>query len=210
MLRISIILLLLACSFSAYPQKFMDEIASNTCECLEGIESGLDEEERNMQLGLCLFEAAGPYKKQIKKEYKIDLDKIDEDGEKLGRLIGAKLATTCPHALLKLVGGGSDDDKKAEPVVEEVAEVEAKLNKVEGVLVDIATDHFVTFSLKDDMGKTQKYYWLNFVKSDIDLLSQYKMLKDKTIVISYRKKEFFDPRINEYRAYNVIQALDVK
>src|SRR5688572_19861396 len=83
-------------------QDYMDVIAKKSCECLGEISDTLRTDQYNMELGICMIEAAMPYKKQIKKNHDIDLDKIDTEGEKLGRIIGLKMASVCPNALVKI------------------------------------------------------------------------------------------------------------
>jgi hypothetical protein len=66
----------------------------------------------------------------------------------------------------------------------------------------------VVFSLKDDFGRIFKFYWLSFIKSDLELTNNYNSLLGKTIKLTYNKKDFFDPKISEYRQFNVISKIE--
>ena len=62
--------------------------------------------------------------------------------------------------------------------------------------------------IKNNEGKTNKFYWLTRVDTDFDLELEYKMLKDKEVYVRFMTQEIFDPRINEYRSYNVLLELN--
>ena len=184
----------------AFSQDYMDKIAQKTCDCLNTIPDTLETDAFNIELGLCMLVAAEPYKKKIKKDYKIDLNKMDEgQGEEFGRIVGMRLAAICPSSLIRVA---NRRDTKKEEVMEGG-------NRVEGKVTAIIDDKFVEFSIKDESGKTSKYYWFTFIKANVNLSSDYKTLLDKEVKITFISQEFFDARINEYRSFNVIQKLNV-
>ena len=83
-MKLSILILaLIATTTTAFSQNYMDEIAKETCKCLTQITDDLNPEKYAMELGLCMLNASNPYKKQLKKDFKIDLDKIDTHAEEL-------------------------------------------------------------------------------------------------------------------------------
>jgi len=106
------------------------------------------------------------------------------------------MASHCPDDLLQMVEkiNGGDSSEELE-------------NIEQGTVTSIEDNKFVEFSLKNDKGKTSKYYWFTFIKSKIELPSDYKKLLDKNIQITFTEQEFFDVRIGEYRTFNVIQEL---
>ncbi len=103
--------LFVAIAFMAFSQDYMDKIAIASCECIDNVSDTIPTDQFNMELGLCMLEASMPYKKQLKKDHGINFDKIESQGEKLGRLIGIKLASTCPNTLMRMV-------KKVNPELE--------------------------------------------------------------------------------------------
>ena len=196
-----LITLLTAFSTLASSQDFMEKIAEKACECLTSIPDTLGPERYNLELGLCMIEAAAPYKKQLKKEYGIDLNKIDTQGEELGSVVGLKMASVCPDALMEMV-------LKADV---EIEEEDAAVSYIDGHITKIEENKFIVFSLMDAKGKTTKFYWLTFIETNLnfELTSQYKSLMNETVRITYTPQEFFDYRIAEYRIYNVIHKIQV-
>ena len=174
----------------------MEEIANESCECLSKISDTLQTERFNIEFGLCIIAAAKPYKKQIKKDYDLDLDKITTEGERLGEIIGVQMATTCPDILMKMVNR-----------VEQGNLTDISENIVTGQVTAISDDKFVEFSIRDELGKISKYYWFTFIETDIQLSTDYKSLKDKFVQVHYITQEFFDARIGEYRTFNIIEKI---
>lgn len=194
MKKTALLLLLCLPFLHVNAQSYMDDILKNTCDCVGKVPDSLDTEKFNMALGVCMIQACTPYKKQLKKEYGINIDKLDEDGEKLGRIIGVKMAAYCPDMLLKL----TEKSKKTEN--KNVNESES----IKGSIEKIETDLFVVFSVKDETGKTTKFVWLDFVSSALDLPIDYSHLTGRNVEIEYKKEDFFDPKIEQYRQFYVI------
>lgn len=174
----------------------MEDIAKESCDCLSKISDTLETERFNVEFGLCILAAAKPYKKQIKKDYDINLDNITREGEQLGEIIGIQMATTCPDILMKMVNRVEQGD------ILDVSE-----NVVTGQVTAISDDKFVEFSIRDELGKISKYYWFTFIETDIQLSTDYKSLKDKFVQVHYITQEFFDARIGEYRTFKIIEKI---
>lgn len=192
----------------AKAQDFMDEIARQACDCVSKESQNSDPEKVKMMMGLCLIDAASPYSKQLKKKYGIDFDKIETQGEELGRIIGMKMASICPDVLILMAKTVSDDMPPPPPVAYNQKYGSASLT-TEGKIVSITDDKFVEFSIKHADGKILKYYWFTYIDSDIDLSTEYKKLQESFVRITYQTKEYFDARIGEYRAFDVIQTIEL-
>ena len=63
--------------------------------------------------------------------------------------------------------------------------------------------------LKDDSGKTNRFYWMSYINSNYDLEADYNSLKSKTVEVSYTTSQFYDPRIETYRNIYIIKELVV-
>ena len=198
MKRILVVAFLFFSDNTIFAQDFMDKIVKKTCECLDNISDTLPEDRFNMELGLCMLDAANPYKKQIKKEYGIDLENIDTEGERLGRIIGLKMAGACPNSLVKITNRVKVDEP---PPVDELSVV--------GTVTKIEDDLFVVISLKDELGKITKYYWLGFIETANDLTGSYSSLQGKSIRITYINQEYFEPKLKEYRQFPVIKKITI-
>lgn len=186
---------------SGYAQDYMDKIVAECCECLEEVPDSLNKQEASMKMGICMLNASQPYAKQLKKDYGIDLNKMDRgEGEKLGRMVGVRLATACPSSLMKIV------NRVKPELLEEAAADEATLNS-EGTVTAIESNTFVSFSVKDEDGKTSKYYWTTFIDNDIDLATDYEAIKGKKVYIEYTEEEMYDPRLKEYRKVRIVTAI---
>ena len=190
--------LLLFFFIKGYSQNYMEKIAEKSCDCVKALTDTIDSEQLTMKLGLCMIDASTPYKKQIKKDYNIDLDNIAEEGEKLGKIIGLKMATVCPDALIKIT-----------QMVKDQKETKNDGHKKEGIITRIENDCFVIFSLKDEQGKIAKFYWLEFIDSEIEMTSKYNSYIDKSVKITYDVRDFFDPKIMEYRQYYIIRRIEL-
>jgi len=189
-----IALCVLLCN-NGFSQEYMDIIAKESCECFDRIQDTLEEEAYFFEIGICMIDASMPYKKRLKKDYDINLDKIDIAAEELGRLIGLKMASVCPEALLKMT-------QRANKIEENDIEQSSR-----GIVTKVEDDFFVVISSQDESGRITKYYWLTFVESEQDLTNSYETLVGKSVDIVYEALEFFDPRILEYRQFLIIKKI---
>jgi hypothetical protein len=139
-----------------------------------------------------------PYKKQIKKEYGIDLDDIGSGnvGERIGKLIGLKMVGICPDGLIKIAQG----------IKTKKEETKTSLT-MKGEITKIDNDCFMVFSLKDETGKITKFYWLTFIESDIEMAGNYASLSGRQVKITYDIQDFFDAKIKEYRQFYIIKKI---
>ncbi len=185
--------------FNSYSQDYMDKIAQQSCDCMNKLSDTTNLEKMYMELGICMINASEPYKKQLKKDHNIDLNNIENEGEALGKVVGFRMATVCPDALLKLSKMSEKEENKEKP--SETATSIGKITKID-------KEVFVMFSVFDNSGKSMKFYWLTAVDSNIDLANNYKTLLETDVKITYITKEIFDPKIGEYRNFNIIQKID--
>lgn len=201
MKKLLLLIPILIC-MQGYSQSYVDEIAKESCECISGIDNSSDLEELSTQLGLCILQKAEPYRKKLKKDYNIDFNHIDTQGEELGRVVAVKMISHCPESLMALAELGEDYEEQ-ESEYEEV-----DLRNVSGEVTKIDTDLFVVFSVLDGNGKTSKYYWMSYINSEDGALGDYNSLIGEKVEISYQRLEFYDPKIDEYRLFNVIASFE--
>ena len=83
--------------------------------------------------------------------------------------------------------------------------------QLKGKITNIEKDLFVVITIEETNGKTTKLLWLNFVQSNIDLPSKWESLVGKNVSINYNSNaQFFDPKINDYRIFLIIDKLNVE
>jgi hypothetical protein len=199
MKQLLIISFFLFSGIHSFSQNYIDKIVAKACDSLENIPDSVSLKDYTSKLGITLIQISMPYKQELKRDYKIDLDNLDKsEGEKLGKLIGVRLLSACPKALNRLIQKTQEVNVKAEENQKEIT----------GIVTGIDNSDFVIFSLKDEFDRVYKFYWLQVVKSDIDLMNNYNSLVGKTIKLTYEKKDFFDPKITDYRSFNVIVKIE--
>lgn len=189
-------LCLLFFGYQSFSQTYMDKIAQESCNCISKVSETLDYERYTQELGLCMIVASEPYRKQLKKDHGINFDNINIEGEKLGKLIGIKMASVCPNSLLAVAKKSNNNS---------TASNESK--SYEGTVTKFENDLFVVLHVKDVDGKTNKFYWLTYVDSDVELIEKYQAMVGSPVQITYRSEEWFDPKIKEYRQFSVIERL---
>ena len=199
--RLIVLILFILSSTLSFSQKYMDEIVENSCSCVSNLSDSIEPEEYTMELGLCMINVSIPFKKQLKKDFGIDMDNIAEDGEKLGGIIGSRMVGVCPEELMVLTKKSNENDK---------SKIENKeIFKEEGIILNTENDFFISFYIKSESGKTKRYYWLNFIETTEDLAYNYKLLEGKRVGLSYTVEEYFDPKILDYRSFFIIKQLKV-
>ncbi len=195
-----ILLAIIALSLNSLSaQNYLDKISIESCQCFDGISDTMNVDQYTMEIGLCMIQSAMPYKKELKKEHGINMNNIDQEGEALGQLIALNMANHCPEKLLAMSKRVTEGD----PSIMEEQNIQGTITKVEDETV-------VIVSLKDEVGKSHKFYWLYEVDTNYDMVNKYKSLIDKDVEIEFKIDEIFDPRIQEYRQVNVLLGLDAK
>ena len=187
-------------ALNAFSQNYMESIASKSCDCLDEVSNESTAEQFNLELGLCMIEAARPYAAELLKDHNIDFDKIDTQGEELGRLIGMKMAAICPKKLVAVANRMSESNSDNDSDIVSVA----------GTVTRVKEGAFVEFSLDEGDGTFNKYSWITKVDSDINLVEEYNNLVGKRVMISFKDQEVFDGRIGEYRNFRVIVSLNLQ
>lgn len=189
------VMLLAATNLCQAAEDYLDTIAKGVCECAAQIPEDTPPNQMNANAGVCIIKQLPPYREKLKADYGIDLDHIDADGERMGQIVGMRLAMACPATLMKV----SNKSQAGKPVVVE--------NTIQGEVTRVENDSFVVFSVKDGTGRTLKLYWMTQVTSSVDLVNGYQSLLGKTIKVTYQPKDFFDPKVSDYRQFNVITKI---
>ena len=178
-------------------ETYLDSITVKSCSCIAGITDTSDVQKLSLSMGLCRLEAATPYAAELNRDYNFDLTASEKHGEQLGRMIGLKMVTYCPDILLKITNLINRDGDDREVIY------------TRGKVTGIQENTFIEITVKEEeSGRNTRFYWISYVESNLDLPENYRKLKGKEVELSYLQLEFFDPRISQYRLFNVIQSLE--
>ncbi len=202
--------LCLAATALATAQDYLDEITRQSCACIDGLAPTLTAQQMQMQMGLCILEAATPYQDKLKADHDIDLSDVanlPREAERLGQLIGQRMATDCPGTVAKIFEKMSEEADESGAAPEE--EPSPATNAVfEGTVDEVERDGFITFSVRNARGEKKKFYWLTPAEANFDLVAEYPDLTGKPVRIRWSELEVFDPRIDEYRKIYVIERIE--
>lgn len=175
---------------------YLDVAARSACECAERMPANLNAGEVKMHAGICMIRAVVPFKERLRADHGIDLDHPGKDGERLGAIVGARMTQHCPVAMVRLVRAATPGE--AGQTVEMT---------IEGTITRVEKEPFVILTLQDGEGRSTKLWWLQSVPSGIDFVNTYESLAGRQLKLSYQPRDFFDPRVNDYRKFNVISRI---
>ncbi|MDZ4666627.1 MAG: hypothetical protein SGJ00_01970 [bacterium] len=184
--------LLSVCFFTLIQaQEVLDSIAEHSCECIKTLDlKNMPKEKLTIELGLCMMKSAQPYEKKLKQDYGIDMKKVDKgDGEKLGRLVGLKMASNCASFA---------------DLITRITSDEAATLSIDGTITEFVTDQFLSIVIKDSDGRDQKIIWLEYFKNSEKLLANG---KNKNVSIEYQERELYNPKFKDYIKYKVATGI---
>ena len=192
---------------SASAQDVLDKIAKESCGCATQLDTTLNEEERNMQLGLCMLQSAMPYQKELKKKHGIDLNNIDRDGEKFGQMLGMRLAVQCPE-FVALMARMSEEDE----VAEEVAPATPMLptSTLEGALSTVKSAQFLTLVIRKEDGSSVELLFLDHADGVDQVLRKPDQGRGTTGTWTYATQDLFDPVSRSYRPFYVVKGVEAR
>lgn len=199
------IIVLLLITQSVFAQKLSKEqlitkISEGTCECITKKE--ITKENLELTLGLCMLEDFNKYEKDIEKYYGKNVISDDSKMEALGRDVGVQMATKCP-SFLKLIMDSVGDDDGDDEEIDEVEEIEPS---VIGKYFQAKSEQFVTFSIKEDSGKTVEFILLNNFDNSF-LLTENILKSNDEIEVFYYELEMFDAKIKKFVTYKIVSDI---
>jgi hypothetical protein len=184
-------LLLLLFVSQVHARDYLDDIAQKACTCADAIPVDTPAEKMNMYFGVCILHAfSADNRVQFQKDYGVNLDTPDKDGEKIGKMIGVRMASVCPATVVKAS-----------------AQSKGMAATAYGVVTKIDSDGFVVFTVQENNGRYSKFIWLQPVSSTLNLQGNYQSLQGKTVELKFETKDIFDPKIGDYRPFKILTAL---
>lgn len=194
-------------SFAQIKEVVLDTIAKQTCSCLKEKNQKIDVNDFKkfqMNAGLCILEKYQNNENLIDEKDRVSIS--DSDGlKKIGELVAMKMLIHCPDIILKLGEMSQSKNELAEDN-EELAE-EPKSIPMEGTLLDIKTEQFVTFIFKDSKNKIHTILLLDYFET-AHLFRENKIKKNDKIKIDFAEYEMYDPKIKDFRNFKVLNYLE--
>src|SRR5690606_25940849 len=77
---------------------------------------------------------------------------------------------------------------------------------IDGQLMEILTNEFVTFKVKDKNGRIHNFILLDYFET-APLYTNHQIKQKDNLSVSFSEIELFDPKLKEFRYYKVITGL---
>lgn len=198
------VLLMFLCSSFIYSQDTYDVIAKESCECLhqKNLENAsISSEVLQNNVGVCIIKSYTNHINDFKPEEKVNFD--DQDGmRKMGETVAIKMLTHCPDIILEL-GKSADDDNKTSADSTSVT----SFLFIEGEIVSLKVEQFVTILVKDKNGRDYNFLLLNYFDT-ASLYTENKIKPKDKIKVGYTEVELYDPKAKEFRYFKIISKLE--
>lgn len=174
-----------------------DKIAKETCECIINKNIDLkngDFEKIKIEFGFCVVNSYSNYKNEFDELTDLDF-KNTKMMSKLGEDVALKMINHCPDFIIAL---GSRDDDDSEDDFENFS--------FEGVFLDSKKNDFQTVIIKDNNRRTHTLIVLTFFE-DVNLITDNLIKKNEKVSVEYFEQEFYNPKLNDFRYYKIIQGI---
>jgi len=197
----SIILLLLV-QFT-FAQKLtkdevLEKVATQTCTCLS--QKDLTQDNVDITLGICMIEAIQKNNVEVEKYFGKNIISDDEKMSELAESIGVKLAFNCP-SFLEIIKGMDSDEFQSDEASEDLY--------LSGKIIATKAEQFLSFTLKEDTGKTHTF----LVLEDFDnsyLLTDGVVKPSDKVEITYYEAILYDAKIKKFVPFNVVLDITKK
>ncbi|MBX9808305.1 MAG: hypothetical protein K2X95_10970 [Flavobacteriaceae bacterium] len=202
MKKIAVLLVFLSSSL-IYSQDAYEIMAKETCECLSQKKldyASISKDDLQKEVGLCIIKSYTSHLNDFKPEEKIDFD--DEEGMgKMGEAVALKMLTHCPETIMELGKLAENEDKNTN--------VNITTSTIEGEILDIKIEQFVTIILKDKNGRVHNFLILDYFDT-ASLFTNNEIKKKDIISISFSESELYDPKMKEFRYFKIISKIEKK
>lgn len=197
------LILVVLCSSISYSQDAYDIVGKETCECLNKNKvdySKMNKKDMQTQVGICMIQSYSTHLSEFKPEDKISFD--DEVGLKnLGEKVAMKMMVSCPEIILEMGKRSVEEDDSTEVAKESLF--------IEGEVIEIKTEQFITLQVKDKNGRNFSFLLLDYFET-ASLLTNNEINKKDNVKVSYTEIELFDPKNKEFRYFKIITDLEKK
>jgi hypothetical protein len=175
-----------------------DVIAKETCECVSNKKLDLandDLEKVQIEFGFCMINSYSNHKNDFDEPIDLDFGNSELMG-KFGEDIALKMVNHCPDFIIAL---GSRGDVSEE-------EEEIPNSTLEAFFVESKKNDFQTITVKESNGRLHILIVLTFFEN-VNLITENVIKKNEKVEVEYFEQEFYDPKVNDFRYYKVIQGI---
>lgn len=180
-------------------QKVLDKVSDLACECFKDkVEKGMDKDNINLVLGLCILESSKDYKREIKRKHKIDLSS-NHEYERFGELLGGHMAARCDKfmEIIFLLNGDGEENETVQESKPDNTKVESNGGPMETAeILDIREGNILVLTCKVN-GRLLDVYCIESFEG-ADLLKDLTSLKNKTVHLSYRDKTIYSSELKSF------------
>ena len=171
-------------------EQLTDKLSDKACECANKQE--VTKENFELTLGLCLLEGINTFEKDVEKHYGKDVITNEKKMEELGYDVGVKMGAKCPKLFQFML-----DEETDSSAVEEADLM------ISGKVTEIKSDQFLSFSIKEESGKTNQFILLN--NFDNSFLLTDKILKaNDSVDVSYYESEIYDSKLGKFLTFKIL------
>ncbi len=171
------------------------KLANLTCDCAKN--KGKDKKLSESDLGICIFESLDKLDEKERKTINYDPDKKMESVEKIAESVGLEMAIICPSIISAM------SEEEPPKVIEDQKTI---ANTIKGNIDSMLANDLKFIYIIDDNHLKKEFLWLDAFDGD-SLFIKGKAAVGDTIEIQYVEKNYFDPKANSYRKYNVITSI---
>lgn len=177
-------------------EQLIENISKRTCACIA--EKEITKDNLEVSLGLCMIQDFSKYEKDIETYYGKNGISNESKMELLAKDIGIELASNCP-IFVTILSENIDDLEKVEKSIQDEL-------FVIGMFGEFKSEQFITFSVKENSGKSNNFILLN--DFDNAFLITDNILKNNDLVqIYYYELELYDAKIKKFVTYKIVSEI---
>ena len=173
------------------------KLANLTCDCAE--KKAKEKNLTSYDLGICIFDALDQLDVKDRKTISYNPDKKIETGMDIAKSVGVEMAIICPKYIK------TTKEEEEPPVMIDSTQAVA-INTIKGNIDSMVSNGLKFIYIIDDNHLKKEFLWLEAFEGD-SLFIKGKATIGDTIEIHYIETNYFDPKENAYRIYNVITSI---
>lgn len=204
--------LLVMVQFTVTAQGAMQRTLDDACTCMNNYTEEVSNYDQYMNLIIqcaspLIVQNADELSKELGLEEMSQMDAIEAIGEK----VGERLVLECPkftEITFKVIG---EDPTLMEEVMDEYSEEDESEGMLEsGTVVSVSKDIPCQVTVKNDVGETLNFLWIDPIGIDDAYISNPDKLKGKSVEIVYYMGMIYSPKEGTYQNRKVLMEVNVR